>query len=77
MTFINNMGVSCKASDRHVIYPNELDIYISDYVWFNNDTKEVLSRYQTQMKDEIKIMEDNNYIRIYDSGNNKWLYETL
>ena len=48
-----------------------------NYVWFNNDTKEVLTRYQTQMKDETKIMEENNYIRIYDSGNNKWLYERL
>ena len=55
----------------------KLELTVPNYVWFNNDTKEVYSRYQTQMKNEVEIMENNNFIRIYDCGNNKWLYETL
>ena len=55
----------------------KIELTKPNYIWFNNDTKEVLTRYQTQMKNEIDVMESNNYIKIYDCGNNKWVYETL
>lgn len=55
----------------------KLELTVPNYVWFNNDTKELYTRYQTQMKNEVEIMENNNFVRIYDSGNNKWLYKIL
>lgn len=42
------------------------------YVWYKRG--EVLSRFQTQMKDEIKTMHENGYSRIYDCGNEVWEY---
>lgn len=55
----------------------KLELTKPNYVWFNVDTKNILTRYQTQMKNEKEIMEDNNYIKIYDCGNKKWLYNIL
>ncbi len=52
----------------------KLELTKPNYIWWkkSNDGDEVLSRYQTQMKNEVEIMEENNYLRIYDCGNFKW-----
>ena len=42
------------------------------YVWCRG--KEILSRFQTQMKEEAKTMHENGYFRIYDCGNEVWEY---
>ena len=47
-----------------------LELTKPNYVWRNK--YEVLSRYQTQMKNENEIMESNGYDKIYDCGNYKW-----
>ena len=51
----------------------KLELTTPNYVWRNKD--EVLSRYQTQMKNEVEIMESNGYDRIFDCGNYKWVWE--
>ena len=50
--------------------------HISDpnYIWWKNN-KEYKSRYQCQMKNEIQIMHENGYLRIYDCGNKVWIYK--
>lgn len=50
----------------------KLELTIPNYVWINKN--EVLTRYQTQMKNEVKIMESNGYDRIFDCGNYKWVW---
>ena len=42
------------------------------YVWFKG--RGVLTRYQTQMKNEVEIMHERGYKRIYDCGVNIWVY---
>lgn len=44
-----------------------------NYVW--TDGHEILSRYKTQMKNEIETMKSKGYYRIFDSGNKVWVYE--
>ena len=51
----------------------KLELTTPNYVWRNKD--EVLSRYQTQMKNEVEIMESNGYDRIFDCGNYKWVWK--
>ena len=51
----------------------KLELTKPNYVWKNKN--EILSRYQTQMKDEIKIMESKGYDRIFDCGSYKWLWK--
>ena len=55
----------------------KLELTTPNYVWWNNDEQLLLSRYQTQMKDENIIMRDNNYVKIFDCGNNKYIWGTL
>lgn len=45
-----------------------------NYIWWrtNDDIK---TRYQTQMKDEVKVMQEQGYYRIYDCGNKVWIYK--
>lgn len=45
-----------------------------NYKWAHSNTNEVKSRYQCQMKNENIIMRENNYMKIYDCGNKKWLW---
>ena len=57
-----------------------------NYVWIQNNTGEVLSRYQTRKSEIVKrglgtneeteeeIMLNNNYLRIYDCGNLKYIW---
>lgn len=52
---------------EHISAPN--------YVWYKSENDEILTRYQTQMKNEKEIMEQQGYKRIYDSGNKIWVYE--
>ena len=49
--------------------------HISDpnYIWWKKDT-DFKTRYQCQMKNEVQIMHDNGYYRIYDCGNKVWIY---
>ena len=49
----------------HISKPN--------YVWWKR-RGEVRSRYSCQMKDEDKIMHEQGYKRIFDSGNKVWVY---
>lgn len=49
----------------------QLELTTPNYIWTNGNN--VLSRYQTQMKDEYKIMTSKDFIKIYDCGNYKWL----
>lgn len=44
-----------------------------NYVWCNG--KKFLTRYQTQMKNEVKIMKERDYWRVYDCGNMVWTYD--
>lgn len=44
------------------------------YVWWNNSTNEIFSRYQCQMKNEKQIMTDKGFYRIYDCGTRTWGY---
>ena len=53
----------------------KLELTIPNYMWCNNNKD--LSRYQTQMKNENIIMRDNNYYKIYDCGNNKYVWNKL
>ena len=52
----------------------KLELTKPNYIWWKetNLGDEIKTRYQTQMKNETKIMEENNYLRIYDCGNFKW-----
>lgn len=52
---------------------NLVKITEPNYIWYNFYTKEEKSRYQTQIKDENKIMREKNFVKIYDSGN--YFYE--
>ena len=44
-----------------------------NYVWTNGH--DVLTRYQTQMKNEIETMTSKGYYRIFDCGSKVWVYE--
>lgn len=44
-----------------------------NYVWCNN-LNVIKTRYQTQMKDEVKIMTESGFWRIYDCGSKIWIY---
>lgn len=50
----------------------QLELTKPNYVWWNKD--EILTRYQTQMKDEVKVMEEQGFLRIFDCGNYKWVW---
>ena len=50
----------------HISKPN--------YVWWKSDV-DYKTRYQTQLKDEVKTMHQNGYYRIYDCGNKVWIYK--
>ena len=52
----------------------KLELTIPNYVWYNHKTKDILTRYQTQIKNEVEIMELNGYDRIFDCGSYKWLW---
>lgn len=43
-----------------------------NYRWVNLRTGENKTRYQTQMKDEVKTMKNNGFVRVFDCGNNLW-----
>ena len=45
-----------------------------NYWWINLDTKEVKSRYETQIPNESKVMHDAGFCRICDCGTKTWLY---
>lgn len=45
---------------------------IPNYVWWKKD--EILSRYQTQQKNEKQIMSNQGYKQIFDCGNAVWVY---
>lgn len=45
-----------------------------NYVWRDKQGK-IKTRYQTQMKNEVAIMEKEGYVRIFDCGNKVWVYE--
>lgn len=42
------------------------------YVWFKG--REILTRFQTQTRNEVDIMHERGYKRIYDCGTNIWVY---
>lgn len=44
-----------------------------NYRWVNAK-EEVLTRYQTQMKDEAEIMQERGYWRVFDCGNKVWVF---
>lgn len=79
----NILTYSNFAKGSGSIYKNAgfecLELTKPNYVWWKgtNLGDEILARYQTQMKDEVKIMEANDYSRIYDCGNNKWVLNLL
>ena len=48
---------------------------VPNYVWIPERNSVIyLTRYQTQMKDEVKIMHEKGYYRVYDCGNKVWVY---
>lgn len=48
----------------HVSKPN--------YVWLKDDV--VLTRYQCQMKDEVKNLSNLGFSQVFDCGNKVWVY---
>lgn len=44
-----------------------------NYHWVNA-REETLTRYQTQMKDEVKIMQERGFWRVFDCGNRVWVF---
>lgn len=52
----------------------KINISKPSYVWYRSHLP-VLSRYKTQIKNEIKEMHSKKYNRIFDCGNNVWSYE--
>ena len=50
----------------HISSPN--------YVWLNNSTHDILTRYQCKMKNEAAIMHSRGYVRICDAGTKTWSY---
>lgn len=52
--------------------------HISDpnYVWWKKDDK-ILTRYQCQMKNEVNVMQEKGYRRIFDCGNKVWRLECI
>jgi hypothetical protein len=49
------------------------NISAPNYVWYNDCSKEIKSRYECQMKNEAQIMHDQGFYRIYDCGNKVWI----
>lgn len=49
-------------------------VTVPDYVWCNSHNH-VLSRYQTQMKNEIDEMRNRGYFRVFKSGNLKYIWK--
>lgn len=45
-----------------------------NYVWVNSSNS-VLTRYQTQTKNEVYEMQSRGYMQIHDAGNYKWVYK--
>ena len=45
-----------------------------NYVWCNSSNN-IKTRYQCQMKDEVKKMRELGYWRIYDCGNKVWSFD--
>ena len=64
-----------------------VDITDPEYVWYNPSLKQALNRYKTQKKDlvasgmgteqesEAEIMQKHGWVRIYDCGNAKFIWE--
>ena len=46
-----------------------------NYKWISE--KDEKSRYQCQFKDEVRIMESNHYVQLYDAGNILWEWRKL
>lgn len=46
-----------------------------DYVWVHPESLKVLTRYQTQMKNEIQTMTERGYLRVFGCGNKIWVYK--
>lgn len=76
----NNLGTiisySNIAKTRGTLY-DKLGFKLShisqpSYVWSNGINYK--TRYQTQMKNEKIIMEQSNYVKVYDCGNKVWAY---
>lgn len=43
-----------------------------NYKWIHMKTGEIKTRYQTQMKNEVKAMKSLGFVRVFDCGNNLW-----
>ena len=61
-TLYETLGFEYSGMD----YPN--------YVWWNLSTKEIKTRYQCQIKNEIDTMHNLGYLRIFDCGAKTWIY---
>jgi len=44
-----------------------------NYIWWYDDNH-IKTRYQCQMKNETQYMQNQGYVRIFDSGNGVWIY---
>lgn len=51
-----------------------LSISKPSYVWWKNH-ENVLSRYQTQIKNELTVMYEKGYSRIFNAGNKVWSFQ--
>lgn len=61
-TMYETLGFEYKGYD----YPN--------YIWWNLSSKDIKTRYQCQIKNEIETMHNLGYLRIFDSGAKTWIY---
>ena len=73
----------CKNINFNVIADDELSainmvkdtLENNDILNINNSSNNIKTRYQCQMKDEVKKMRELGYWRIYDCGNKVWSFD--
>lgn len=56
-----------KTLGFHLLYRTK-----PNYVWCKN--RKILTRYQCQMKNEVQVMTERGYYKIYNCGNKVWVY---
>lgn len=75
-TIVSYSNISKTRGTLYDILGFEFDhVSAPNYVWYRSSSDKILTRYQTQMKNERETMESQGYRRIYDSGNKIWVYK--
>ena len=74
-TVVSFSNITKTTGKMYSILNFKLD-HISDpnYIWINLSSRDIKTRYQTKMKNEVETMHNNNYVRICDCGTKVWVY---